>query len=241
MNAHDPHHQVQHDDDRQQVWVVIPAFNESDVLNAVVGTVRALGYNVVVVDDGSAAPIERYLDARGTHLLRHPVNLGQGAALQTGIEYALQRGATYLVTFDADGQHRAAEIERLLAPLRLGRAEIVLGSRFLPGGGAPNIPPKKRFVLRLATLLARLTLRLALTDTHNGFRALSADAARRIHLTQNRMAHASQILQEIARLKLRYCEVPVTIDYSQYALAKGQRLSNAFNILWDSLAEALHR
>jgi glycosyltransferase involved in cell wall biosynthesis len=220
------------------VWVVIPAYDEDAVLDDVLADVCRRGYSVVVVDDGSRVPAAT-LVTQPVHLLRHCVNLGQGAALQTGIDYALARGAEFLVTFDSDGQHLAEEIERLLEPLRRGEADVALGTRFAPGGRAVDITPSRVLTLKLATRLTRLTTGLDITDTHNGFRALEANAARRLRITQNRMAHGSQILEEIAALGLRYVEVPVTIRYTEHSLKKGQKLSNAFNILWESLSQRL--
>ena len=218
------------------VWVVIPAYNEDAVLNEVLAGVCRYGYSVVVVDDGSRVPAATFV-TEPVHLLRHCVNLGQGAALQTGIDYALARGAEYVVTFDSDGQHLAEEIERLLEPLRTTDAQVALGTRFARGGRALNIKPMRVLTLKVGTLLTRLSTGLDITDTHNGFRALRRDAARKLRITQNRMAHASQILEEIARLGLRYAEVPVTIRYTEHSMRKGQKLSNAFNILWESMSE----
>ncbi|MEL6895806.1 MAG: glycosyltransferase family 2 protein, partial [Planctomycetota bacterium] len=156
-------------------------------------------------------------------------------ALQTGIDFALSRGAQMMVTFDADGQHMASEIPSLAAPILAGDADVVLGSRFL--GETIDMPRRRRWLLKFAILFTRLTNGLKLTDVHNGFRCLSADAARRIRIRQPRMAHASEILDQIARLGLRYQEVPVTIRYSQETLEKGQRTSDALRIGSDLLAD----
>jgi len=218
---------------------VIPAFNDGGPLVNVLAELQTLGYSVVVVDDGSTPLLSLPNRASGVCLVRHCLNLGQGAAIETGVQFALQMGAQFLVTFDADGQHSASEIESLLLPLRLGRAEIALGSRFAEGGSALHISRSRLLALRVATLVSRLTTGLRLTDTHNGFRAMTASAAQKIRITQNRMAHASQILEEIARLSVPYVEVPVTITYTSYSVAKGQKLSNAFNILWESITARL--
>lgn len=221
--------------ENHDVWVVIPSFNEGESLGSVLDQLAPPGYSVVVVDDGSRVPA--MIGSRpGVHLLRHCVNLGQGAALQTGIDYAVERGAHYLVTFDADGQHLADEIPAMLQPLRDDRAEITLGTRFGSGGKAVNITRQRKATLKLATLLSRFSTGLRITDTHNGFRALTRHAAQRLRITQDRMAHASQILEQIARLEVRYVEVPVTVRYTAYSVAKGQRISDAFNILWESAA-----
>jgi glycosyltransferase involved in cell wall biosynthesis len=225
------------------IWIVIPAYNEDGAIVQVLKGLAVYGYSVVVVDDGSQTSIQELvgglLEDCHVHVCRHVVNLGQGAALQTGIEFALRCGGKYLVTFDADGQHQASEISRMLEPLLSQDCEIVLGSRFMKDGRVENIPLKKYITLKLAVMFTRVTTGLSLTDTHNGFRAMTAEAARKLGITQNRMSHASQILRTIAERKMRYAEVPVTIKYTEYSMRKGQRISNALNILWESFAERI--
>jgi glycosyltransferase involved in cell wall biosynthesis len=224
-----------------EIWVVIAAFNENEAIRQVVTDLIALEYQVVVVDDGSTQPLLDVLFGLPIHVLRHPINRGQGAALQTGLSYALQRGASVMVTFDADGQHQSADIPQLVAPIVAGEVDAVLGSRFLEGGKAVNISASKRLVLKAAIAFTRMTTGLAVTDTHNGLRALSRKAAASIKITQDGMAHASQILHEIATKHIRFTELPVTIVYTDYSVKKGQRLSNAFNILWDTFSEFFYR
>ena len=220
------------------IWVVIAAYNEAKVIARVVGDVARRGYHVVVVDDGSADDTAERASAASI-VVRHPVNLGQGAALQTGIDCALQHGADVVVTFDADGQHRAADIEVLVAGLRETRAEFALGSRFL--GDTVALPPARRLLLRAATLFTQLSAGLRLTDTHNGLRAMTRRGAGAIRLRQNRMAHASEILAQISASGLPYVEVPVQVEYTSYSLAKGQRLGDALAILLDLFARRLYR
>ncbi|HWL05726.1 MAG TPA: glycosyltransferase family 2 protein [Xanthobacteraceae bacterium] len=224
---------------RDNIWVVIPAFNEGQVIADVVAGVVREGYRVVLVDDGSADATGDFAAAAGADVVRHPINLGQGAGLQTGIAYALARGADAIVTFDADGQHRASEIALLIETLARENADFVLGSRFK--GAAVNLPPRRRLLLKAATLFTRVTTGLDVSDAHNGFRALSRRGAQAITLRQNRMAHASEILHEIARSGLRYVEAPVTIEYSAYSLAKGQKISDSIVIMVDLFARRLHR
>lgn len=223
------------------VWVVIACFNDAQVIEQTIESVRQYGYSVVVVDDGSDFPLTLPPRFSDVHLCRHVINLGQGAALQTGIDYALLRGARFLVTFDADGQHQASDIERLILQLIRTRTEVALGSRFIDGGQAKGMPFNKFITLQWAVVFTRLLTGLPLTDTHNGLRALTADAARKIRITQNRMSHATEILQTISRERIPYTEVPVTITYTAYSIQKGQRLSNAFNILWESFSSMLLR
>jgi glycosyltransferase involved in cell wall biosynthesis len=224
--------------DGMRIWVVIAAYNEARVIARVAGEVARRGYHVVVVDDGSADGTADCAAAAAA-VVRHPVNLGQGAALQTGIDYARQHGADVIVTFDADGQHRATDIERLVAALREAPADFALGSRFL--GDAIALSTARRLLLRAATVFTQLTTGLRLTDTHNGLRAMTRRGAEKIRLRQNRMAHASEILAQIAASGLPYVEVPVRIEYTAYSLAKGQRLGDALTILLDLFARRLYR
>ena len=221
------------------VWVVIPAYLEAEAIGTIVRETAEAGYSVVVVDDGSTDATATVARRAGAHVVIHPVNLGQGAALQTGIEYALRRDASFIVTFDADGQHQVADIDAMLAPLVEGRADFALGSRFL--GHVIGAPASRLMLLRIATAFTRLTSGLDLTDVHNGLRAMTRRGSRQIWLRQNRMAHASEILDQIAASGLPYIEVPVTVHYSSYSLAKGQRMTNVINILVDLFARALRR
>lgn len=225
--------------DCSTTYIVIPAYNEGPMIETVLEEVLQLGCPVVVVDDGSrddTYPRIAALQAgRPIHLLRHPINLGQGAALATGIQYALLNGAQIIVTFDADGQHRVEDIPGLVEPVAACQVEVALGSRFL--AGAQEMPASRRILLKAAIFFTGLTERIWLTDAHNGFRALSAKAAGQIQITQNRMAHASEIVSEIARLKLSYIEVPVHIRYTEYSRQKGQRAADALNILIELIEE----
>jgi len=224
---------------RAHVYVAIPAYNEGPVISRVVLEVRRAGYAVVVVDDGSSDATADHAGAAGATVIAHPFNLGQGAALQTGIDYALVQGAQCIVTFDADGQHRVSDISRLIESLVRERADFALGSRFL--GQAPNLPLLRRLMLQAATAFIRLTTGLQVTDTHNGLRAMTRRGAAAIKLRQNRMAHASEYLSQIARSGLRYVEQPVTIEYTAYSLAKGQKVGDAVLILLDLFARRLYR
>jgi glycosyltransferase involved in cell wall biosynthesis len=221
-----------------RVWIVVPAYNEARVIAGVISELKRDVQQIVVVDDGSSDATAEVAAGCGAVVLRHPINLGQGAALQTGIEFALGTGAECIVTFDADGQHRTADIDRLLEALETHRADFALGSRFL--GSAVNMPALRRMLLRAATFFTRLTTGLALSDAHNGLRAMTRRGALCIRLRQNRMAHASEILGQIAASGLKFVEVPVTIEYSRYSLAKGQRSGDVLVILLDLFARRLH-
>ena len=225
--------------EREATWVVVPAFNEGEVIGETIRSVLKQFPNVVVVDDCSSDNTRSIALAAGAHVCSHPVNLGQGAALATGIRYARLHNAQAIVTFDADGQHDINDAQGMLKLLAPGQCEVVLGSRFL--GTAKNMSGRKRLLLKLATFYTRLTTGLAVTDTHNGLRAFSAVAADCIRIRQNRMAHASEILEEISRLRLPYREVACTITYTDYSVAKGQRMSGAFAILADLVLRKFYK
>lgn len=221
---------------QERTWIVIAAFLEGGAIGRVVQGLRRDHWNVLVVDDGSSDETAERAAAAGGLVLRHPVNLGQGAALRTGFKYLLDTGsAEYVVTFDADGQHQPQDVATLVQPLARDEADVTLGSRFLRPEDTSSMPPIRRAVLRLAAGLARRTTGLALTDTHNGLRGFTRGALSRMVLQQDRMAHASEIQTEIARLRLRWVEVPVRVSYTPYSMAKGQRLIGAVSILWDLL------
>lgn len=228
-------------DERAQTFVVIAAHNEGRVIRATVTPLIALGYAVVVVDDASRDDTAAQLAGLPVHLLRHRLNLGQGAALQTGMRYALARGARFVVHFDADGQHNPADIAVLLAPLRADEADVVLGSRFLRAEDRAAVPARRRLLLRAGVAVNGLLTGVWLSDAHNGMRALTAHAAAVIDLRENRFAHASEILHQIRRQRLRCVERPTTIAYTAYSMAKGQSALNAVKIVFDLLLRRIFR
>lgn len=216
-----------------EVRIVIPAYREEAVIGDVVREVRSTWPGVLVVDDGSPDGTGRVAAAAGARVLRHAINRGQGAALQTGITAALLDGARFVVTFDADGQHDPGAIADLLGPLQGGEAEIALGSRFLD---APNeIPRMRRWVLGVAVLFTRITSGIRVTDTHNGLRAFSRRAAEFVSIRLDRMAHASELLDQVRASRLPWVEVPVRVRYTQYSRRKGQSSMAAIRIGADYL------
>ena len=220
--------------DVTRTWLVIAAYNEGAMVADVIRNAVPTFPNIVVVDDGSRDDTAAIACAAGAPVIRHPINLGQGAAIQTGIDFALGEGAAIVVTFDADGQHRVEDAMLLARAVDAGEADIVCGSRFL-GLESVAMPPSRRATLRLAALFTRLSCGVPVTDAHNGLRALSRKAASRLRITQNRMAHASEIIAQVRTNRLRYKEYPVQIIYTDYSMAKGQKISNAVNILIDLL------
>lgn len=228
-----------HPDKSKAVFIIIPAYNEENIIRDVLQGLIPLQQHLIVVDDGSATALQPLLLDLPVTVLRHTINLGQGAALQTGFDYALSKQAGYLVTFDADGQHQPADIDNLLHPLLSGEADIALGSRFLSKSN--NIPSGRKRLLRFARLVNYFFTGLLLSDAHNGMRAMTASAAQKIRLRQTGMAHATEIIAEVRKKKLRYKEVPVNIRYSTYSKTKGQSGWGSFRIFFDILLNKIFK
>lgn len=215
------------------VWIIVPAFNEAQIIGKVICDLRAAFAHVVCVDDGSRDTTADIALAAGAHVVAHPVNLGQGAAIQTGVEYARRRpGAAVFATFDADGQHRVSDVIAMTGRLRRGDVDIVIGTRFA-SASADHTPRLKRLILQAAAWLSPASRRLGLTDSHNGLRVFNRTVADNLALTMSGMSHAGEFVALIDENGWRATEHPVEILYTDYSLSKGQPLLNGVNILFD--------
>jgi polyprenyl-phospho-N-acetylgalactosaminyl synthase len=216
----------------RNVWIVVPAFNEAGMIGDVISDLRSVFPNVACVDDGSRDDTGDIALQAGAHVVRHPVNLGQGAAIQTGVEYARrQPGAEVFATFDADGQHRVKDLATMIDRLDAGDVDIVIGTRFGPGVTRP--PLLKRVVLQTATRLSPRGRRLGLTDTNNGLRVFNKTVADGLDITMSGMSHATEIIMLIDENHWRVAEEPVEVLYTEYSKSKGQPLLNGVNIIFD--------
>lgn len=221
------------------IFIVVAAYNEAAAIGQTIESLKFVTSNVVVVDDCSGDPTACIALSAGAQVLRHPINLGQGAALQTGIDYALSRGAAYVVTFDADGQHIAADVPLMFHALRLSGAEIALGSRFL--GDAPGMPLARRLMLKAAVTFTHWSGGGKFSDVHNGFRIMTRKFLEHFRFRQNRMAHASEVLEYITKNKILFIEHPVTIAYNEHTLRKGQKNINSIRIILELLLGRISR
>lgn len=219
---------------------IIPVYNEATVIRSVIAEVLKQYKYVVCVNDGSRDNSANEIALTSAYLIEHPINMGQGAALQTGVEFARELPVDFFVTYDADGQHRLKDVKNMLKIIRSDPVDIILGSRFL-GSEAINMPTTKKMLLKFAVMFSNLTSGLRLTDTHNGLRVFNRRVAEAMQITVPDMAHASEILEMINRNKWRYAETPVVIEYTDYSLKKGQSFMNAVNIAFDTLLRKVGR
>ena len=210
------------------VWIIIPAYNEANNISRVLESLLKQTKNIVVIDDCSQDQTIALVKKYPVYLVKHQINRGQGAALQTGHDFALKKGAEIVVHFDADGQMQVKDIPKIIEPIIKEQVDVVFGSRFL--GAKSKIPwTKKYLILKPAIIFNWLMTGIKLSDVHNGFRALSAKALKKIRLQQDRMAHATEILELIRQADLKYTEVPVEIIYNQY----GQGMVGGLKIIRD--------
>lgn len=208
-------------------------YNEEQVIFEVVASLRAVFPFVLCVDDGSIDQSANKATEAGAMVLRHAVNIGQGAALSTGFTWVQNQDLfTHIVTFDADGQHRPEDALRLIEELERRQLDVVFASRFL-NPESSHIPIMKRIILKSVTKIIQMLTDVRLSDTHNGLRALTIEASRAIKLTQNGMAHGTQFVSLVHQANLGYSEIPVTILYTPYSRAKGQSILNSINIVLD--------
>ena len=220
----------------KKIICIIPAYNEGKNIYKTVQKVKLYLENVVVIDDGSSDETACKAKKAGAKVLIHPINRGQGAALQTGNEYALLKQADLVVHFDGDGQFLASEINDLVKPIIENNYDIVFGSRFLEKKSA--IPKFKTYIIYpLARIVNRIFLQVKTTDPQNGFRAMSKEAILKIKIENNGMAHCSEILYKTHLNKLRFKEVPITVIYHHF----GQKFSSGLKILKDLFVNKLNQ
>ncbi|OQA03082.1 MAG: Undecaprenyl-phosphate mannosyltransferase [bacterium ADurb.Bin400] len=214
--------------------IVIPAYNEEKTVGSVIDSLpKAIKgirkIDVIVVNDGSNDDtLEEIKNYPQVTVLSHLINRGLGAALGTGFKYAIRHNADIIVSFDADGQHDPKDIEKIIKPILNNKSEAVIGSRLMKPKGMPWYRVVGNLGLNLATLVL---FGIWTTDSQSGLRAFSRNALQKIDIRSDRMEVSSEIVREISRKKIKFTEVPVSVIYSDYSLAKGQRNINGINII----------
>lgn len=194
--------------------IVVPAYNEAGSIAATLRDLRSHGYkNVVVIDDGSLDHTRRLARKEKVPVVSHVVNRGLGAALGTGFAYAVQNGFETVVTFDADGQHKARDISKLLPHIRSRRADVVIGSRFLRKN--KQMPIDRKTMNYLSNILTFLLYGVWTTDSQSGLRVFNKKALFCIKIKTQRMEVSSEFFKEIKRSQLKFVEVPMTTIYTK--------------------------
>ncbi len=226
--------------DNRSIFVIVPGFNEAPVIRKTIEALLGKSYSVIVVDDASTDTTRKTLSGLPILYIRHLANLGQGAAIQTGLHLALKKNAQYIVTFDADGQHDVNDIERMINLLKEDNVEIVFGSRFLPGA-ANNIHFSRKVVLKTARLVNYLASGILLSDANNGLRVMTREAALKMRITENRSSHNAQVQNLVKYNKLKFAECAVNVSYSDYSRKKGLKNINSIRILYDLILFKIFR
>jgi glycosyltransferase involved in cell wall biosynthesis len=211
------------ENEKNSVWIVIPAYNEETVIGSVIADIRAAGYeNILVVDDGSKDATCKVAQKSGVTALRHRLNRGKGAATKTGIEAAKLFGAEIIITMDGDGQHNPTDIEQLIAPIQKKKVAVVLGTRLKNPEGMPWYKIAHNVI---GNAIVWYLYGLWVSDSQSGFRAYSRYAANCIDTKTDRYEYDSEVIREIRKHKLKYCEIPIEVRYTEYSRGKLQKQS----------------
>ncbi len=224
----------------KDVTVIVPAYNEEKTILQVLGELKKRGYTVVVVDDGStdSTPhlLTRFKDDDRVHVYRHIINRGLGAALRTGIEAALSMGSSYIVTFDADGQHDPDDIERVCKPLIDNKADAVIGKRDFS-----KMPLSRNIGNFLMNIITLIFYGVWVSDSQSGLRAFTRKAASKIKTEDRGYGVSSEIISEIKKRGLRLKEAPIKTIYTPETISKGTNFSVGIKILIKLIVNILKR
>ena len=193
--------------------IIVPCYNEELSIATTVKQLESSGYDYVIVNDGSNDKSLNILLKSNANVILHEINKGQGAALRTGFHFAVLNDYDYVIHFDADGQHEISNVPELLEKLIEDKYDIVFGSRFLDNAKR-SVPLLKRVILSLARYFEYFRTGILLSDAHCGLRGLKVESCKHMDLKANGMAHASEILSETKRLKLKYTELAVNVNYN---------------------------
>ena len=222
--------------DFHKTLVILPAFNEATIIGTVISNIQEAGFlKICVVNDGSSDNTTEIAKKAGAILITHPINRGTGAAVQTGLVYAFQKGFSNAVLMDSDGQHLPKDIFRLLKKMRETQADIVIGNRF---SREQNEVPIRRIIYnQIANIFTNIFCKKNYPDTQSGFRLLNRKAIETIHLHNRGFGFCSEMLIQAERANLQVKFTPIQVLYTDYSLSKGQNLvqgiRTAKSILWD--------
>lgn len=207
----------------------IPAKDEEKTIAGVVLRTSRYADDILVCDDGSRDLTGKIAEKMGVRVLRHERSMGYGVALRTLFENALELGGNYVVLLDADGQHNPDDIPRLVQPLKEGKADMVIGSRFI--GGRKNIPMFRRFGIRAITEFSRATSRTMVSDSQSGFRAFKAGVLKDLMPAEQGMGASVEILVKAVDKKLRVIEVPVDVSYKGLEPSTYNPIYHGFDVI----------
>jgi len=215
---------------KKDIYIVIPAKDEATRIGLVLEKIKSEGYNnIIVVNDGSSDGTAQVSRSFGATVLTHLVNLGPGAATQTGMDYAIRKGAKVVVTLDADNQHCPTDIKRLLNEMEQEKVDVVIGSRFLNEG---NDVPQIRVILnKVGNYVTAFFTGLLVTDSQSGFKAMSTDFLKKSRISLSGFEFCTEIISMIKREKVTYSEVPIKVRYTKESMEKGQSFGNGFKMI----------
>ena len=194
-----------------KIIIGLPAYNEEKNIGAIVAKLKKKYDNIVICDDGSSDMTQIIASSLGAMVIKHPTNLGYGAAIKTIFNEARKLDADILVTFDADGQHQISEIDSVLQPLFENKADIVIGSRFI--GETKDLPRYRKIGIKTITGLTNVMTGSKITDSQSGFRAYTKKVLKEISPTESGMGISTEILIKASKKEMRIVEVPITISY----------------------------
>ncbi|MFH1457039.1 MAG: glycosyltransferase family 2 protein [Patescibacteria group bacterium] len=203
-----------------KIIVIIPAYNEEKTIRQVIREVKNYIKNIIVIDDGSTDNTFEIAKNEGVVVYHHIINRGLGGALATGIQGAILEGADIFLTFDADGQHKAKDIPRMIKPIIESKADIVIGSRLL--NISKNMPIFRRLANLTANVITNVLFNIKTTDSQSGLRCFNKKTAQLIDIKTNSMEVSSEIIKEIKSHNLKFTEIPIQAIYTDYSLSKGQ-------------------
>jgi len=219
----------------------IPAYNEEKTIAEVVLKAGCHVGEVLVCDDGSKDMTQIIARKNGAHVVEHQKNMGYGATMQTLFIKARELGADVLVVFDGDGQHDPDEIPELVKPVLEGRADIVIGSRFI-NGARMNVPLYRRMGILLITLLTKIFSGYPISDAQSGFRAFNHKALEKLKITEDGWGSSVEVFFRAHDVGLRIVEVPVNCDYKDYPKAsKHEPLRQGISIVASIISHAIHQ